>query len=258
MALKIVSWNVNSIRKGVSDTLSDIIHDQDIDIICFQETKATGHDAEKHFKDQTDLLDLYPYRYWNDSVSGQAGVAIWSKIEPVNVIKEVPRLYQLNQGRILIAEFEGLTILNTYVPNTGRGEIAEDQRNVWHNALISWLTDQLEKDKLFIWCGDLNVVSEPALDTSHHKVRPKKGSAGLKEFEKDHFDEYIELGLSDAFRSLYPDEVSFTWYSPRNPVVGWRLDYFLVNDMSKVKDVIHTDKLSSIVSDHTWIMLKIE
>jgi exodeoxyribonuclease III len=253
-----VSWNVNSIRKGVYDELFKLVNEQTPDIICFQETKATGHDAEKYFKDKDCLLDLYPYRYWNDSVSGQAGVAVWSKIKPVKVMYEIPRVYQLKEGRIIIAEFENLTILNTYVPNTGRGEIAEDQRKVWHNALVAWLADQFENDKLLVWCGDLNVVSEPELDTSHHRVRPKRLIAGLKQFEKDHFDEYIELGLSDAFRYLYPDEVSFTWYSPRNPGVGWRLDYFLVNDMSKIDDVIHNEKLPSIVSDHTWIIIKIK
>ena len=173
-------------------------------------------------------------------------------------LKEVPRLYQLKEGRVLILEFEELTLLNTYVPNTGRGEIAEDHRKVWHNALITWLADRFEEDKLFVWCGDLNVVSEPELDTSHHKVRPKKPIAGLKQFEKDHFDEYIELGLVDVFRTLYPDTISYTWFSPRNQEVGWRLDYFLVNDISRIEDVIHNEKLSSTVSDHTWIMITIK
>jgi len=244
MALKIVSWNVNSIRKGVYDELLKLDNEHSPDIICFQETKATGYDAEQFFKDK-EILSNYPYRYWNDSVSGQAGTSIWSKIEPLKIIYDIPRIFQL----------KNVTLLNTYVPNTGRGEIAEEQRKVWHNAIIDWLAEQFEKDKLFIWCGDLNVVSEPDLDTSHHKVRPKKPSAGLKEFEKKHFDEYIDLGLSDAFRTLYPDTVSYTWYSPRNISVGWRLDYFLVNNMSKVKDVIHNKKLPPTVSDHVPIIL---
>jgi len=257
MGLKIVSWNVNSIRKGVNEELSKLVSEEKPDIICFQETKCTEEAGELYYKDSM-LLKIYPYRYWNNSIKGMYGVSIWSKIKPVNVFKEIPRIYQLKEGRVLIAEFEELTLLNTYVPNTGRGDIAEDHRNVWHNAIITWLEDQLEIDKLFVWCGDLNVVSEPALDTSHHETRPKKGSAGLKQFEKDQFDEYIDLGLSDGFRTLYPDTIGFTWYSPRNPGVGWRLDYFLVNDMSKVRDVIHSDKLASTVSDHVPIILFLE
>ncbi len=254
---KIVSWNVNSIRKGVEDELLDLVNKESPDIICYQETKCTEEAGELYFKNNI-LTKLYPYRYWNDSIKGMCGVSVWSKIKPVNVVKEVPRIYQLKEGRILIIEFEDLTLLNTYVPNTGRGDIAEDYRNVWHNALVAWFTNQFKKDKLLVWCGDLNVVSEPMLDTSHHKVRPKKGSAGLKKFEKDQFDEYIELGLSDVFRTLYPDKISFTWYSNFHTNVGWRLDYFMVNNMLKVKDVIHYKRLSKSVSDHVPILLILE
>ena len=76
-------------------------------------------------------------------------------------------------------------------------------------------------------------------------------------FEKDHFDEYIELGLTDAFRSLYPDTQSYTWYSPFNPMVGWRLDYFLVNNMENIIDVTHYERLNRKVSDHVPIILLI-
>ena len=255
--MKIVSWNVNSIRKGVYDELFKLSEEQSPDVICFQETKASEYDAEEFFKN-TILIEKYPYRYWNDSVGGQAGVGVWSKIKPVSVLKEIPRMYQLKEGRILVLEFENLTLLNTYVPNTGRGEVAEDHRRVWHNSLMSWLADRFETPKPLIWCGDLNVVSEPALDTSHHELRPKKPIAGLKQFEKDQFDEYIELGVVDAYRTLYPDTVSYTWFSNFHTDVGWRLDYFLVSDMSKVKDVIHNKRLPKSVSDHSWIMIMLD
>lgn len=257
---KIISWNVNSIRKGISEELFNLIEKESPDIICFQETKATEHDAEKYLTNETiltSILEIYPYRYWNNSVRGQAGVSIWCKKKPLNVIKDIPRLFQLKEGRILVANFEDIVILNTYVPNTGRGDVAEEYRKVWHNSIINWLEKQLENDKMFVWCGDLNVVSEPALDTSHHTSRPKKAIAGLKEFEKEHFDEYISLGLTDAYRYLYPDSVSFTWFSNFHNNVGWRLDFFLTNNMSKVKDVIHNKRLSKSISDHTWIMLKL-
>jgi len=255
--LKICSWNVNSIRKGVKEELYSLINNENPDIICFQETKCTKEAGELYFVDET-LLESYPYRYWNDSVSGQAGVSIWSNVKPINVYYEIPRLYQLKEGRIIIMEFEDMILVNTYVPNTGR-EIAENYRNVWHNSLMNWIPEQINNSKFFVWCGDLNVVSEPSLDTSHHETRNTKNKdiAGLKQFEKDHFDEYISLGLIDVFRTLYPDTVSFTWFSNFHTHVGWRLDYFLVNNISKVKDIIHNKRLSKSISDHTWIILEV-
>jgi exodeoxyribonuclease-3 len=254
--MKIVSWNVNSVRKGISEELLKLIKNESPDIICLQETKATEKDAEKFIQTIKEITDLYPYRYWNDSVKGQAGVSTWSKTKPIMVSKEIPRLYDLNKGRILITEFESCLLLNTYVPNTGSGEIAEQKRNLWHNGIVDYLENYLECfEKQFVWCGDLNVVDEPSLDTTHHKIRPSKPSAGLKQFEKDQFDEYKEIGLVDAYRYLYPSKVTFTWFSPRNNTVAWRLDFFLVSDTSKILDVISGTKLDSLVSDHTWILL---
>lgn len=252
--MKIISWNVNGIRKGVSNELFNIINTLDPDIICMQETRATEDDIHKYFKN-TLLFDLYPFSYFNDSVNGQAGVCILSRIKPLHVFYEIPRMFQIKYGRIIFLEFSDFMLLNTYVPNTGR-EIAEDYRKVWHNSLMSWLPSKISK-KFFIWCGDLNVVDDPALDTSHHIVRPKKNPpAGLKQFEKDQFDKYINLGLVDVFRYLYPDTIAFTWFSNRHKDVGWRLDYFLVNDISKVKDIFIHKRLPKSVSDHVPILLE--
>ncbi len=255
--IKIVSWNVNSIRKGIDKELEYLVKDKDPDVICFQETKGIESDIEKFYKG-TEVIKVYPHRYYNDSVKGQAGVAVWSKIKAKSVLKEIPRLFQLKNGRILVLEYDNFVLLNTYVPNTGR-DIAENHRNVWHNALIDWLPEQLEHRGI-IWCGDLNVVSEPHLDTSHHKSRPKRNvPPGLKDFEKEHLDEYLELGLYDVFRHKSPDLVSFTWFSMRHTNVGWRLDYFLVSKqiLDNVEEIIHGKKLGNLVSDHTWLMLKL-
>ena len=72
-------------------------------------------------------------------------------------------------------------------------------------------------------------------------------------------DRYLEHNLADAYRTLYPDRVEYTWWDyrtnarPRN--VGWRLDYFLVSSqlMERVTDVeIHDDILGS---DHCPVSL---
>jgi len=254
--LKVVSWNVNSIRKGVKDELIKLINDHYPDIICLQETKCSKEDGEAYLENNCqEIIENYPYRFWNSSVKGQAGVACFSKIEPLEVKYEIPLIFQLKHGRVIVLTFENLIILNTYVPNTGRGQEAEQFRNVWHNGMVSWL--EANSDKFLLWCGDLNVVDDPKKDTSHHIIRPKHPPAGLKEFEHRHFKEYIELGLIDVFRHFNPDEVSFTWYSNLNQQIGWRLDYFLVNDISRVKNIIHHSKMPKSVSDHVWILCEL-
>ena len=160
MALKIISWNTNSIRKStVIESLTKLVEKENPDVICFQETRVKEVYAEKHFYGN-ELINKFPYRYWNDSINkGHYGVAVWSKIKPSSVVKEIDGI---GEGRLLILEFNELTIMNTYVPNTMRGEIAEDIRHTWHNTLICWLTKRLMEKKLLIWCGDLNVVDNPS------------------------------------------------------------------------------------------------
>lgn len=260
MSLKIVSWNVNSIRKGIFPELNSLVKNHSPDIICFQETKTTEVDAKTFLHSNRDeykeLISTYPYKYWNDSKRGHAGTSVWCKHKPKSVSKSICGMEVMSKGRVIIVEFENCKVLNTYVPNTGRGEIADNERNEWHDGIVSFISE-MPKDKLFVWCGDLNVVDEPSMDTTKHKAIPKQKIAGLKQYEKDHFDQYIEMGLIDSFRHLYPDKRSYTWFSPMRDDVRWRIDYFLVNDKEKIKNVIHGEKLLSTVSDHTWIILEV-
>jgi exodeoxyribonuclease III len=254
--MKIASWNVNSIRKGVNDTLNLFCETENPDIICFQETKCTGKDGEIFFK-SSKLSNIYKFRYWNDSVKGHHGVAIFSKIEPKEISYCVPDMEHC-LGRVVLLEYDTFTLLNTYVPNTGTGTLAEEKREKWHQGLLKWLEERTISKKLLIWCGDLNVVREPTLDTSHKKCRlndNKKSYGGMKIFEYEHLCEYLNLGLCDVFRTMFPDIPSFTWFSARNNKVGWRLDYFITNDMTKIKSIVHSQKLDESVSDHVLLFI---
>ena len=113
--------------------------------------------------------------------------------------------------------------------------------------------------KPLILCGDLNVAhNEIDLknpDTNHH-------NAGFSDEERDAFTQLLSCGFSDAYRSLYPDKVEYSWWSyrmrARERNVGWRIDYFVVSDrlMPKVKDV--TIRGDVFGSDHCPVILEID
>jgi exodeoxyribonuclease-3 len=72
----------------------------------------------------------------------------------------------------------------------------------------------------------------------------------------------LDVGLVDAYRTLYPEKVEYTFWSVRFGAraknIGWRLDYFLVDErlMDKVKSVeIYTDIMGS---DHCPLSLIME
>ena len=71
----------------------------------------------------------------------------------------------------------------------------------------------------------------------------------------------LAAGFCDTFRTLYPKEVKYSWWSyrfkARERNTGWRIDYFLVSEriMDKVTQAgIHNDVLGS---DHCPVSLNI-
>ena len=81
--IKFISWNVNGIRAVLNKGFLDFIDEHNPDIICIQETKAHPSQVEL-------ILNEYPYKYWNSAErKGYSGTAIFSKINPINVINGI-------------------------------------------------------------------------------------------------------------------------------------------------------------------------
>jgi exodeoxyribonuclease-3 len=71
----------------------------------------------------------------------------------------------------------------------------------------------------------------------------------------------IDEGFTDSFRYLYPDTIKYSYFSnfanSRNKNKGWRIDYFLVNDLTK-ENIISADCLNDYWgSDHCPVLLDI-
>ena len=74
--------------------------------------------------------------------------------------------------------------------------------------------------------------------------------------------ELLDSGFIDTFRHFYPDTIKYTWWSylgaARSKDIGWRIDYFIVNDkfINRVEDaIIYSDVLGS---DHCPIGIVIK
>jgi exodeoxyribonuclease-3 len=87
-------------------------------------------------------------------------------------------------------------------------------------------------------------------------------TSGFLPEERAWIDTYLAHGFVDAFRTLYPQRVQYTWWTyvsnARSRNVGWRLDYFLVSKslMPRVQDVIIHDDIPG--SDHCPVTLVLE
>ncbi len=127
-------------------------------------------------------------------------------------------------------------------------------------ALAVAVVNQLEEEHgNVIFCGDLNVAHAP-IDIA----RPKENanSIGFLPIERAWVDRVQESGFIDTFRALHPEMVKYSWWDmktgSRDRNVGWRIDYFFVNEelFSRVKKSdIMTDFHGS---DHAPVVIDID
>jgi len=257
--LTLYSWNVNGIRAGLKKgTFESFLTSHDPDILCIQETKAQKEQVE---------IDLPQYHdYWHSAEKkGYAGTAIFSKVQPLNVVygllPEVQQAYDLTdeqdrngaaEGRVLSVEFEQFFVVTVYTPNT-KDDLSRltFRHTQWDPAFLMHI-NILEKRKPVVFCGDLNVAH-----TEIDLARPKEniGKHGFTDEERAGFDAMLAAGYIDTFRNLYPDKTdAYSWWShwgkARERNVGWRIDYVLASAQLE-KNITEAYILPDILgSDH--------
>lgn len=250
--MRIQSWNVNGIRSIIGKGFIDFLEKHNPDIVCIQETKAN--------EDQVDI-DVnklgYKFVYWNSAEKkGYSGTAIFSKVEPFEVIYGIGIEKHDNEGRVVTLDLPDFYLVNVYTPNSKRELLRLSYRqNEWDKDFLTFLL-KLKEIKPVIVCGDLNVAPEE-IDLKNPNTN--KRNAGFTDEERDGFRNYLLSGFYDVFRKKYPDVIKYTWWSymanSRAKNIGWRIDHFLVsNDIfHRVEDVcIHNEVMGS---DHCPVEL---
>lgn len=229
--MKFISWNVNGFRSCLDKGFEEFFKTQDADFFCVQETKMQIGQA--NFEP-----DGY-YQYWNSAEKkGYSGTAVFTKHKPLSVSYGIGIPEHDTEGRAITLEYEDFYLLCVYTPNAQRELARLDYRMQWEDALRAYILS-LDEKKPVIYCGDLNVAHRE-IDLKNPKTN--HFSAGFSDEERGKFTELLESGFKDTFRALYPDTVSYSWwsymYSARAKNVGWRIDYFVVSNrlFERVKD----------------------
>ena len=248
--MKMISWNVNGLRACVGKGFLDYFQSVDADIFCIQESKLQEGQID---------LDLPGYhQYWNYAVKkGYSGTAIFTKQEPVSVTYGIGIEEHDQEGRVITLEFESFYMITVYTPNSQNELKRLDYRMTWEDAFLQYLKE-LEKTKPVVVCGDLNVAHQE-IDLKNPKTNRK--NAGFTDEERGKFSALMDAGFVDSFRYLYPEQVTYSWWSyrfhAREKNSGWRIDYFLTSGSlrDKIEDAkIHTEIMGS---DHCPVELDI-
>jgi exodeoxyribonuclease III len=245
--MKLISWNVNGIRAVVGKTFLQQFAEMDADIFCLQETKAQDDQVAEA------LSSLNGYHICSNSAEkkGYSGVAIISKVAPLSVKNDIGIPDHDNEGRVICAEFEDFYMVNVYVPNSGEGLKRLDYRAEWDEAFSQYLAG-LRSKKNVIVTGDFNVAHQ-AIDLARPKENYNKTS-GYTQVEIDGMDKILSKGFTDSFRFKYPEKVQYSFWSVRFGAraknLGWRIDYFLVDERmnERISDAFILDQ--EMGSDH--------
>lgn len=250
--MKVVSWNVAGFRACLKKGFEEFFNKEQPDVICIQEAKLLEKELE--FKPSG-----YDYYLYSADKKGYSGTLVYTKVKPLSVkfginVEE----YDL-EGRIITLEFEDYYIINAYVPNVKRDLSRMESRMNFEDIFRKYL-NSLSKSKNVIVCGDFN-VAHTEIDIKNPKAN--KNNAGFTIEERTKMTELLESGFIDTYRYFNPTEIDcYTWWSymrnAREKNIGWRLDYFLVNNsfINKVKEsIIYKDVMGS---DHCPIGIIID
>jgi exodeoxyribonuclease-3 len=257
--MKIISWNVNSIRARINNIL-EYIKKESPEILFVQEIKTENINFPS---DEFKKLGYESYVFGQKSYNG---VAFISKIKIDNIkldfIKD-----DLKQSRIICGDVEinkkKIKLINIYVPNGNPVNTEKyEYKKKWLEKFLSSIKKTLTTEKNIIISGDFNVIPEEIDVYDHSKFLDD----ALYRIEiRKYFRELINYGFKDIFRQLNKNKQEYTFWDymagswPKN--YGMRIDHFLVSDnlLENVKTInINQQPRGKIKpSDHTPIELEI-
>ena len=249
--MKFISWNVNGLRACAGKGFADAFAALDADFFCLQETKMQEGQLDMQFPGYQS--------YWNYAdKKGYSGTAIYTRHTPLNVTRGIGIDEHDHEGRVVTMEMQEFFLVCCYTPNSQDGLRRLDYRMKWEDDFRDYLK-RLDAVKPVVLCGDLNVAHEE-IDLKNPKTNRK--NAGFTDEERQQMTTLLSSGFVDTFRTLYPEQVTYSWWSyrfqARQKNAGWRIDYFIISERlrSRLHDAkIHTDILGS---DHCPVELDLD
>ena len=250
--MKLVSWNVNGLRAVLRKNFLDYLAEENPDVLCLQETRASPDDVEQ-------LWPAHYTTYWNmGERKGYSGTAIFTRQRPMEISTGIGKAEHDGEGRVLTAEFADFHLVNVYVPNSQRELTRLAYRQKWDRDFLRFLR-KLERTKPVIFCGDLN-VAHTELDLANPKANMRNHGFTIE--ERDGFGALLKAGFVDTFREFQKGGGHYTWWSSmpgvRERNVGWRIDYFLIS--AKLRPRLSRAFIRSEVpgSDHCPVGIELE
>jgi len=255
--MKIISWNVNSVRARIENILN-YIKDSKPDVLLLQEIKTQEETFPKN-----DFND-YGYKSYVYGQKSYNGVAILSKLK-INKIKTDFIQDDFKQSRIITGEInlgkKNIELINIYVPNGNPVDTEKyEYKKNWLKKFIANIKKKIANNANILIAGDFNIIPEE-IDV-HDFKRYENDALGRLEIRKK-YRELINLGFKDVYRFKNKTKQEYTFWDyfagswQKN--YGMRIDHFLLSNnlIDNITSININKKPRSKTkpSDHTPIEL---
>lgn len=253
--MKLYSWNVNGIRAAEKKGFAQWVTDTQPDILCLQEVKAEEDQISKTLRE----LEGYQTFFHPAERKGYSGTAVFYKEAPLSIKTGLSDDRFNHEGRTIIMEYPDFTLFNIYFPNGQKDDERLQFKMDFYDCFLKDVNALVAEGKKVIICGDVN-TAHCEIDLKNPKSNARR--SGFLPMEREWMDRFLAEGYIDTFRYLYPDTVTYSWWSYRFNArannAGWRIDYFFISDnaLDMLEDAaIHTDVEGS---DHCPVSLTIK
>lgn len=233
--MRLVSWNVNGIRAAVRNGFWEWLAADNPDILCLQETRIQADQLTEKMRRPSGC-----HAYWHSAErKGYSGVATFCRAQPRAVRLGFGQPPFDIEGRVLVTEHPGFTLVNAYFPSGRRSRERVDYKIEFYDALLRFCQSLQSQGHRLIVCGDYNTAHQP-IDLARPKQNQK--TSGFLPEEREALGGWLARGFVDVFRHLHPDAEGYTWWTYRFDArarnIGWRIDYFLVAEelLDQVRD----------------------
>lgn len=258
---RILSWNVNGIRACVDKGFLDWLRRSKGDMVGLQEMRVGEDKLPPGLRRQR----RFPHFSLSVATSrkGYSGVGLFSRDEPVSLRTQLDRPRFDREGRFQLAQFEDLLVANVYFPN-GNGKDRDNSRVPYKLSFTRRVFDVVDEARAetglpAVIMGDFNTA--PA-EIDLARPKDNKKTSGFLPEERKALAKCLRRGYVDTFRSLYPDEVRYSWWSSRFGVraknIGWRIDLLVVSEdlLPRVSDAFILTNVMG--SDHCPIGIELD
>ncbi|MDR7267444.1 exodeoxyribonuclease-3 [Pelomonas saccharophila] len=253
---KFATWNVNSLSIRLPQVL-DWLAAHPVDALVLQETKLTD--------DKFPTMEIgeagYQVQWFGQKTYN--GVALISRETATDVVKNITGFAD-EQARVIAGTVGGVRVIGGYFPN---GQAPDSEKFVykmnWLTGLRNWLTEEMKAHENLVLMGDFNIAPE---DRDVYDPIAWAGQIHCTPQEREHFQQLIGLGLTDAFRLFEQPPKSWSWWDYRNLAFrknqGLRIDHILVSEALKPRvTACEIDKLprkNERPSDHAPVIVTID